>query len=403
MKNESFSLIFFTILAFSLPVSITASQIFTAIIVFSALFNIIKREKIDFSCFPHPILLFLFMVFPLISFINAENIVKALTWYKRHLYIVTLPILTAYFLTIKEKKETLLKAFLFGASISTIAALFQPFFGLNFDKPFNIHTYYVFATGFLSHPLTYSETTSFAVILCLYFFFKNSGQKQKALYLILLALNFLGLIFSREKMPFLATILIATGYSAIYLHKKGNLKKAIIVILLLLLIPAAIPNKKKILWRFQKEKVKFSIETRAKIWEKSVKDFKTSPIAGIGFGNYFIKVEKWNKKGFDKLYHAHSNFFEILATTGIIGVIIFSLFHLAIFRDFLLSLKKEDSLFYFTLFSIFILYHIEGLTECTFKDTELNLQLFFFLSIFYSSLCPLVKHKNKTGKDKQPS
>ena len=401
MKSDNLPLVFFTILAFFLPVSITVSQTFTAIIVFSALFKIIKREKIDFSCFPHPILLFLFMAFPIISFVNANNIVKALTWYKRHLYIVTLPILTAYFLTIKEKKDVLLKAFLFGASASSIAAILQPFFGLNFDKQFNLQTYYVFATGFFSHPLTYSETTSFAIILCLYFFFKTSGQKQKAFYLFLFALNFLGLIFSREKMPFLAVILISIVYSAIYLQKKGNLKNAIVVILLLLLLPAAIPDKKKVLWRFQKEKIKFSIETRAKIWGKSIKDFKSHPIVGTGLGNYSIKVEKWNKKGFVTLFHAHNNFLEILSTTGLIGIIIFSLFHLAILKDFLLSLKeREDFLFYLTLFSIFLLYHIEGLTECTFKDTELNLQLFFFLSLFYSSLCPLIKDKNKAGEDK---
>ncbi len=401
MKSDNLSFVFFTILSFFLPVSISISQMLTAFFVFFALFKIFKRERIDFSCFPHPILLFLFMVFPLISFINAENIVKALTWYKRHLYIVILPVLTAYFMTIKEKKDVLLKAFLFGASASSVAAILQPFFGLNFDKPFKLQTYYVFATGFFSHPLTYSETTSFAVMLCLYFFFKTSGQKQKAFYLFLFALNFLGLIFSREKTPFLAVILISIVYSAIYLQRKGNLKKAAIVILLLLLIPAAIPNKKKILWRFQKEKIKFSIETRAKIWGKSIKEFTSHPIAGIGFGNYLIKVEKWNKKGFVTLFHAHNNFFEILSTTGLIGIIIFSLFHLAIFKDFLLSLKKgKDFLFYLTLFSIFLLYHIEGLTECTFKDTELNLQLFFFLSLFYSSLCPLIKDKHKAGKDK---
>ena len=404
MKSYSLPLIFFTILAFFLPVSITVSQIVSAGFLFFTAFKILKREEIDFSCFPHPTLLILFMLFPILSFFNAENMLKAITWYKRHLYIVVLPVFTAHLLQLKDKKDTILKAFLYGATASSIIAILQPFWGLNFDKPFNIQTYYVFATGFLSHPLTYSETTSFAIILSLYLFFKTTNQKQRILFILLLFVNFLGLIFSREKMPFAATITIAMIYSVVYLKKMGNLRNAILVMLILIIIPAIIPDKKKILWRFQREKIAFSIKTRAKIWERGIEDFKSHPITGIGFGNYSIRVEKWNKKGFNTLSHAHSNIFELLATTGITGFVIFFLFHITILKDFMLSLKNErDYLFYLALLSIFLLYHIEGLTECTFKDTELNLQLFLFLSIFYSSLCSLVKDKNKASENHKPS
>ena len=405
MKRDDFPLIFFITLAFSLPISISASQILTAILVFYTAFKILKREKVDFSCFTHMTLLVLFMIFPLFSFVNAENLTKALIWYKRHLYIIIFPILIAYSSILRKQKILLLKTFFVATTLSSLVAILQPFVGLHFDKPFNIHTYYVFSSGFLSHPLTYGETVSFNILIGLYLTFKESENKKKRiLYLILVLVNFLGLIFSREKMPLIATILVSAIYSVIYSYQSKNLKKAITIVILFIIILVLIPNKKKILWRFQKTKIEFSVNTRAKIWNKSLNEFKKHPILGIGLGNFFISVEKWNKQGTVKLYHAHSNLFEILATTGLIGFLIFSLFHLAIFRDFLLSLKiKQEFLFFLTLLSIFLLYHIEGLTECTFKDTELNLQIFFFLSIFYSAYCPNIKHKDKTCKDNQPS
>ena len=405
MRNDKFKLVFFTIMAFSLPLSISLAQFFFSLIVFYVFFKVLKRETADTLYFPYPILFALFILFPIFSFPNAENISKAMVWYKRHLYVITLVASIPFLTQLKEKKEWLLKAYLLGASVSSFVAILQPFWGLNFDKPFNPKTYYVFSTGLLSHPLTYSETTSFAIIIGLYFFFeKTKNQKEKIFYLFLLILNFTGIIFSREKMPLIATILISFFFIFTYSYKTKSLKNAILVAIIFLLIPAAIPNKKKIMWRFQKEKINYSLKARGEMWTKSIREFKENPFLGIGFGNFFITIKKWNKKGYDKLYHAHSNFFELLATTGIIGVIIFYLFHFFIFKDLFFSLKNGiDFPFVLAILSIFLLYHFEGISECTFKDTELNLQLYFFLATFYSLNCPFIKNKNKTGKNKKPS
>ncbi len=404
MKDYRFSTVFFTILAFSLPVSITASQFLFALLVFYGIYNLIVKKK-DFSYFPHKTLLLLFILFPLISFLNAENISKSIIWYKRHLYIIVLPIAVVYLLGLKEKKDVFLKAFLAGASISSFVAILQPFFGLNFEKPFNIKTYYVFATGLLSHPLTYSETTSFAIIIALYLFFReNITLKEKSLYISLTALNFLGIIFSREKMPLIAAITVSIAFAFIIAYRKKVFKKALFVGLLFILILSFIPNKQKIMWRFKKEKIEYSVEARTAMWSKSVEFFKKNPFIGKGFGNFLISIKNWDNKGFVTFYHAHSNFFELIATTGLVGVFIFYLFYLIILKDILISLKNRERFdFSLLILAILTLYHIEGLTECTFKDTELNLQLYFFLALFYAVSCPLIKNKNKACKNKQPS
>ncbi|WP_201328174.1 O-antigen ligase family protein [Thermotomaculum hydrothermale] len=401
MKKDKFIYLTLLILAFSLPLSITASQILSATLVFYVFFQILAKKELNQPSFPHPILLALFMLFPLISFLNAENIIKAVVWYKRHLYIVVLPSLIPLFALHREKKGNFFKAFFLGATLSSIFAILQPFWGLKLEKPFNPHTYYIFAKGFLSHPLTYSETTSFAIVLGFYFFLENKiSKKEKYLTLFFLILNFLGLVFSREKMPLIATIVISISYSLIYAYKTENMKKALIIIVVFVLILALIPNKKKIFWRFQKEKVAFSLSLRKQIWGKSISYFKSHPFIGIGFGNFYTKTKKWDGSGFNKLYHAHSNIFELLGTTGILGFLIFYLFHISILRDLIISLKNKDDFFFkLTILLIFLLYHIEGLTECTFKDTELNLQIFYFLAMFYSFFYPDIKHKNKTGEN----
>ncbi len=385
-----------------MPISISLTEILYALATIIFTFKAVKRKNALFSCFPHKKLLAFYIVFPLFSLIYANNFYKFAIWYKRHLYILLFPIIIFLLTEFKEKKEVFLKIFTFSTAISSVLAILQAFFGANLDKPFNIHTYYVFSKGFFSHPLTYAETTSFGIIAGIFLFF--SGKNRKWPYFFLTVINFIGLIFSREKMPLFATILLSGLFCFYYSFKISGRKKEVFLFLVFVFLLILLPNKEKIFWRLSSNKLKYSVNVRKENWQKSIEYFKKSPVFGIGFGNFKIEVEKWNKKGKETLYHAHNNIFEILATTGIIGLLAFILFHGAIFYDLIFYLKKnKKDGFILTIFFIFLLYHMEGITECTFKDAELNFQLYFLLALFYSAYCPFVKDKNKTGKKEKPS
>ncbi len=392
-------------LFFFLPVSISVSQLllFILVIVFaaSALTGKLNREYL--KCFPDYLPFLLFLLFPLISFPNSQIMFKSLMWFKRHLYAIVLIALIPFFSALKEgKREKLLIPYFAGATLSSFIAVLQPFFGANLNKPFNLKTYYVFSTGLLSHPLTYAETTSFALIIGFVLFLKSKKTMVKLSLASAFVLNFLGLIFSREKMPIVASIVFVLLFLAISVFKFKKSKDALATILLFAIALTLIPDKQRVLWRFNPSKIKSSVSTRKAVWEKGIELFKNNPLTGSGFGTFFVEVDSWDGNR-QKLFHAHNNLLEILATTGLIGLAAFLFFHLSLFKDFVFVLKNRFSLESLGIMFVFLLYHFEGLTECTFKDTELNLQLFSLLALFFAVNCPLFKNKNKSCEKEKPS
>ena len=127
------------------------------------------------------------------------------------------------------------------------------------------------------------------------------------------------------------------------------------------------------------------------IWHYSVAAFRSHPVIGIGFGNFrqFLQSHTDEKHRFLIRYnHSHCNFLEAAATTGIVGLIIFLLFWGRVGWDLFSEWRNaRDPLaqaVFLALFTAFLAFHAEGLTECNLKDAEAALPFFVLLGIFYS-------------------
>lgn len=83
-----------------------------------------------------------------------------------------------------------------------------------------------------------------------------------------------------------------------------------------------------------------SFQVRLSMWDNALKLYKTSPLLGVGLGNYRIESLPYEREAADDLIvylHAHNDFLEIFAETGIInGFIYLSLFVLI----FVINLKR---------------------------------------------------------------
>ena len=95
---------------------------------------------------------------------------------------------------------------------------------------------------------------------------------------------------------------------------------------------------------------KATFQTRLVSWEGAVKDFKNHPWLGVGFGNYANVFDRqFNPRFYDysrsETYfdRAHNNVFDIVSTTGAIGLVAYlSIFFFAI-RELWITIKKDDS------------------------------------------------------------
>jgi len=90
-----------------------------------------------------------------------------------------------------------------------------------------------------------------------------------------------------------------------------------------------------------------SSQERIRYWSQSASTIIKNPLLGIGIGNWKLKgieTEKENLNGFIVPYHAHNDFLEISAETGIIGGVLYVSFILIPFLVLIYILYKKRGL-----------------------------------------------------------
>ncbi|MDG2267632.1 MAG: O-antigen ligase family protein, partial [Alphaproteobacteria bacterium] len=131
-----------------------------------------------------------------------------------------------------------------------------------------------------------------------------------------------------------------------------------------------------------------SLSQRLRYYKAAFESFKKYPIHGIGIGGWEIESVKYESlflTDFVVPYHAHNDYLETIAETGLIGFIlfygsIFYLFFLTIknifFRD-----KSENKIFLFFVLVALTSYLIDSLFNFPYDRTFQQIYLFFLLSI----------------------
>ncbi|MDA9888892.1 O-antigen ligase family protein, partial [Flavobacteriaceae bacterium] len=129
-----------------------------------------------------------------------------------------------------------------------------------------------------------------------------------------------------------------------------------------------------------------SSSSRFLLWENALDAAKSNNFIGFGLGNWKIEsLPYWNKNGSDYIvpYHAHNDFFELLAEIGIFGslsyLFLFLFSFLVIFKNYM----AERSLIDITIFSSLIIYFIDA--NLNFPLERATMQ-FLFILIFYTIL-----------------
>jgi O-antigen ligase len=84
---------------------------------------------------------------------------------------------------------------------------------------------------------------------------------------------------------------------------------------------------------------------RVLIWQATWKIFKEHPVAGIGFGSYWVAITKYyDVPGQKRPYEAHNDYLELLVSGGIIGVALGLWFLIAFLRRVRKTLSTKDAL-----------------------------------------------------------
>ncbi|MBC7911341.1 MAG: O-antigen ligase family protein [Pyrinomonadaceae bacterium] len=83
---------------------------------------------------------------------------------------------------------------------------------------------------------------------------------------------------------------------------------------------------------------------RVKIWRATWEIIKEHPVTGIGFGGFWIAIDRYYAPlGRTRPYQAHNDYLELLASGGIIGVALAAWFLFQFLKRVRLSLYSKDS------------------------------------------------------------
>ncbi|MES3037776.1 MAG: O-antigen ligase family protein [Bdellovibrionota bacterium] len=122
-----------------------------------------------------------------------------------------------------------------------------------------------------------------------------------------------------------------------------------------------------------------SDDVRIGLWKAALKAFEERPILGMGFHNFeplSVPIKEKYQISTDGIYgHAHNNYLEVLAVSGLLGIIAFTAWQLL----WLWECVKRNDLIARLCFPFIIAFMAGGLTQVTVFDGE---DIFFIMIVF---------------------
>lgn len=256
--------------------------------------------------------------------------------------------------------------------------------------------------GFFNSPLTYGY--SFAGITCLmaplYYQkvrLKNNGPLSIGLMLsFLIFLASIGTTYSRGVWLGLLGGLFVVFFE---LHKKLCLG---FMALLFVGLAAYTPFNAEL-----RERITSMVDLnytsnleRLKIWRANWELVKSSPVVGVGYEYNDVLIagvyEKLNITG-APASHAHSTYMQFLAGTGFLGLGLFLSFLFLLLRQtWVLINNTKAPYLLFGIMGLHISILIGGLTECNFKDAEVNHLFIFFAAVVSAQAGSMIINQQKS-------
>jgi len=365
-------------LALGLFTSITFSALHHIFLVIPCLYFL---NKTDFKKWPKSAWALLGLVVVIfLSVIVNHDIMKEgyapLTRTKYYiLAVLGIAPVSAYFQSLTEEERTkriswLLYALLITTTLASLSGMGALFFGYNVLK---------FKAGFVDRNgglfgmlMNYAQNMAFFMtFLTGLIVYRKEIKKYINLNLVYagFVVNILGLYTSYTRGAWLAFV-VSVPFFVIRKHKKGFLA-SFIALTLIGAIAYKIAGKSVV-------RPDSDIQ-RLGQWKTALAAFHDYPFLGVGYMNFeplCYSIKSSHKiPPYDFCGHAHNNFLEILATTGVLGFILFIVWLLFWFKE----VVGKNNLAARMSLPLIIVFVIGGLTQSTFT---LGASLFLIMPMY---------------------
>jgi O-antigen ligase len=255
---------------------------------------------------------------------------------------------------------------------------------------------YLQGTGFLSGPMAFS---GLAQIFSMFIFALLIDQNYRGLptpfsgrfvFGFLAIGNILGLLFAGERSAWLGAI------AALVLSTSLISSRAMIKMIMTLLVVASvcwctIPVVQQRLTPLLNWQTDVSTKVRISLWREAIDIFKESPVFGVGIRQFpHHNIPEALGQGHVAIDHAHSNYMQILATTGLVGIVAYACLWFNVLSVAFNNWKNADekkvlpnieSGIYFGILVGVIALLVSGIFEYNFGTAQIRMAQWFLLAM----------------------
>jgi O-antigen ligase len=248
--------------------------------------------------------------------------------------------------------------------------------------------------GFHANPMFWGQISGFVAVFSLANCFLGSTKVLRLLFTVSFLINFISLVLTGTRGAWMATF-ISIPIIFFFTHRELYFRIlagfGVTVLLVVLLIP---PVKERVLFTLQGLQGAQTYDSeRVALWKANWEMFKDHPILGVGFGANKENLRSYyDKLGYPKTQfesHAHNQYLQILAGTGLVGFFIYLSFFVYFILASLKLIKSNIALFkQVGVIGISTLFYfmIASLTEANFNisKTRYSVLLIFSLILAFS-------------------
>lgn len=316
-------------------------------------FKLFSSEAFKFKINYSIIFFLLFLIMALLSMFNSFNLIESIIEVHKHF-------VTFFFLVITFSIFNINKNYIHTATLTLVGFLFvETSYILNiFIENYSFENPPTRLREFQG--LAYNQNIASNSIMCkipltLYFLFKAKSKTYEYLLLTLLAISIFVLLIIGSRSTIYSTYLLLISLIGLFIFsKKQNFldlnRKLLLKPILIILSVFIFQN---ILYRNSTSNLQavnrslqlddYSTNYRLKLWESSLEMLMDYPILGVGIGNWKIMSIKYGKENINQYEvpkHAHNDFFQIIAETGILGGLFYILFFISPFYFVVINFKS---------------------------------------------------------------
>lgn len=300
-------------------------------------------------------------------------------------FIAALLGITPFYFFIKnklsEKKvKILFYLLMFSSCLAHLMGIIGLYSGYNLLKGESVHA--MRSSGMFGNVMTYGYQTSWLVILIAGIYLFSPKIKKvlpRFVWLLWFAVSALGLYYSYTRGAMFGT-LVALSLLFFFLGNRALKRSAYLILIVLVVVVSIIMTggmggNNRFLMNYKVQ----SNQIRLVQYQTAFAVFKDKPLIGVGWERFSEVSADYKRKlnlGFESFQsHAHNNYLEILASSGLFALIAFLMW--IIFWGW--EIYRRGDLFGKIFLGFLVSFNISGLFQCTMTDGE---NLFFLLGLY---------------------